>query len=63
MEEIPLNNSMEWSSSWQAKWFSASKEIYRISWHAKLHYQLHNSLLLVPILGQINQFVHPTIFL
>ena len=34
---------------------SASERISRILWNPKVHYQVHNSLLLVPILRQIIQ--------
>lgn len=34
---------------------SASEIISRILWNLKIHYQVHNSLLLVPVLRQIIQ--------
>jgi hypothetical protein len=51
---VILTNSMEQSPSWRANRSSASQEIPSIIQNAKAHYCFHNSLLLVPILRQIN---------
>jgi hypothetical protein len=46
-----LTYSIEQSPSWQAKRFSASKEIPCISWNPKVHYRIHNCPPPVPILS------------
>ena len=52
---------MEQSPSWKANRFSASQEIPRILWNAKVHL-IYNCTPPVPILSQINPFYahHPT---
>lgn len=45
---------MEHSASWEANSYSASQEILQILWNQKVHYQVYNTLLLVPIHSQIN---------
>jgi hypothetical protein len=47
-------DSMEQSPSSQANSHSASQEIPRVSWNPKIHYHVHKSLPLVPILNGVN---------
>jgi hypothetical protein len=52
---------MEFSSSWEAISFAATEELSNILSNSRVHYGVHKSLLLVPILGHTN-LVHTTPF-
>ena len=56
-----LTNSMEHSPSWEADSSSTNQEISLILLNFKLHYPLHKSLPLPPVVSHINPFhAHPT---
>jgi len=47
---------MEENPSWQADSHSASQDVHRLLWDPKVHYCVHNSLLLVSILRHVSLF-------
>jgi hypothetical protein len=54
-----MTNSMQQSPYWGAISHSSSQEIPSLLWNPKVHYRVHNSPPLVPILCQMHP-VHPT---
>ena len=47
---------MDQAPFWEANSFSASQAIPRILWHPEVHYRVHKTQKLVPILSQIKPF-------
>ena len=51
---------VEKSASWEANWFSVSREIPPISRNPKVHYRIHKCPPTVPILSQLDPVHTPT---
>jgi hypothetical protein len=51
---------MEYSPSWEANQFSASREIPHISWNLNIHYRIHKFPPPLPILSQLKPVHAPT---
>jgi hypothetical protein len=51
-----LTSYMVHDPSWEANSSSASQGILRIIWNLKVHYRVHKSSPIVPMLSQINPF-------
>jgi hypothetical protein len=54
---------MEQSPSWEPNQSSAAQEIPHTLWNPKVHYRVHNSLYIDPILNKIDPIHAPIPFL
>ena len=57
-----LTYSMQQISSWEAKPFWASQEIFRILWNPKVHHRIHKCPPPVPILSLLDPVHTPTFY-